>query len=97
MAYTISLTEKMRTTLGGKAWRCYQFNHTVLGSLEVSAASLDLDYIECVIGEHSGVPVQAAPGSVLCRMAVSILAGNSGLRWVGSTAAVIQHITVVGW
>lgn len=97
MAYTISFTEKMRAGVGGKAWRCYQFNHTVLGSLEVSAASLDLTYIECVVGEHSGIPVQAAPGSIACRMAVSILAGNGGLRWVGSTEAVVQHITVVGW
>ena len=97
MAYTISLTQKMRASLGGKAWRCYQFNHTVLGSLEVSAASLDLTYIECVVGEHAGIPVAGAGGSVACRMAVSILANHEGLRWVGSTEAVVQHITVVGW
>ncbi len=93
----VALTQKMRAGLGGKAWRCYEFSHAVLGSLEVTAASLDLDYIECVIGEHSGVPVSAANGSILARMAVSILANHKGLRWVGSTEAVIQHITIVGW
>jgi hypothetical protein len=98
MAYTISLTQKMRASEGGKAWRCYRFDHAVAGSMEVSAASLDLTYIECVIGEHSGVTVAVDNiGSAMLRMGVSILAGNGGLRWIGSTEAVIQHITVVGW
>ena len=97
MAYTISLTQKMRASIGGKAWRCYRFDHTVTGSMEVSAESLDLTYIECVVGEHAGIPVQATPGSIACRMGVSILANNEGLRWIGSTEAVVQYITVVGW
>ena len=97
MAYSISLTQKMRAGMGGKAWRCYQFNHTSTGSMEISAASMDLTYIECVIGEHSGIPVAGAGGSFACNMAVSIKAGNGGLRWVGSTLAVVQHITIVGW
>ena len=94
---SVSLSQQMRAGIGGKAWRCYRFDHAVAGSQEVSAASLDLTYIECVIGEHSGIPVAAAGGSILCRMAVSILANHEGLRWVGSTEAVVQHITIVGW
>jgi len=93
----LSFTQKMRASIGGKAWRCYQFNHAVAGSAEVSAASLDLSYIECVVGEHSGIPVQAKSGSIVCRMAVSIIANNAGLKWIGSTEAVVQHITIVGW
>jgi len=94
---SVSLTQQMRASLGGKAWRCYRFDHAVAGSQEVSAASLDLTYIECVIGEHSGIPVQAKSGSIICRMAVSILANHDGIRWIGSTEAVTQYITIVGW
>ena len=98
---SVSLTQQMRAGLGGKAWRCYRFDHAVVGTnplLSVSAASLDLTYIECVIGEHAGVPVAtAATASVMMRMAVSITANNASLVWVGSTEAVTQYITIVGW
>jgi hypothetical protein len=98
MAYTISFTQVFRESAGGKAWRCYRFDHTVKGSMQVSAASMDLTYIECVVGEHAGIPIAVDKcGSVACRMGVSILADNIGLRWIGSTEAVTQYITVVGW
>ena len=94
---SVSLTQQMRASLGGKAWRCYRFDHAVAGSQEVSAASLDLTYIECVIGEHACTVASSASGSITCRMGVSILANHEGLRWVGSTEAVVQYITIVGW
>jgi hypothetical protein len=98
MAFTISFTQVFRASAGGKAWRCYRFDHEVTGSMEVSAASLDLTYIDCVVGEHSGIPIAVDNvGSAVCRMGVSILANNEGLRWIGSTEAITQYITIVGW
>ena len=97
MAYTISFTEMFRASMGGKAWRCYRFDHTVKGSMEVTAASMDLSYIECVVGEHAGIAEQAKGGSIACRMGVSISAAHDKLVWTGSTEVCHQYVTIVGW
>lgn len=97
MAYTISLTQVFRANVGGKAWRCYRFDHTLKGSMQVSAASMDLTYIDCVVGEHFSHVGSSTAGSIICRMGVSIGADNEKLVWIGSTEACTQHITIVGW
>jgi len=91
-----SLSQKMKAGIGGKEWRVYEITHTGEPTCTVAANLLDLDYIEAIIGEHAGVPVQAAPGSTLCGMTISISADHKNLVWV-STCACVQFVTVIGW
>ena len=91
-----TLSELMRADMGGKTWRCYQITHTGETTCTVTAGSMDLDYIEAIIGVNTGIPVQATAGSVVCGMTLSISAGNDALVWV-STVACVQQVTIVGW
>lgn len=91
-----TLSQKMRMGVGGKQWRCYQITHTGEATCTVTAGSLDLDYIEAIIGVNTGLAAQATPGSVICGMTISIAADNKALVWV-STVACVQQVTIIGW
>ncbi len=91
-----SLSEKMRAGVGGKQWRTYEITHTGEATATVTAGSMDLDYIEAIIGVNTGLAVQATPGSVLMGMTISISADNKNLVWV-STVACVQQVTIIGW
>jgi hypothetical protein len=91
-----TLSKLMRTSIGGKAWRCYQITHTGETTCTVTAGSMELEYIEAIIGVNTGVPVQATAGSVCAGMTMSISADHKNLVWV-STSACVQQVTVVGW
>jgi len=94
MALTIS--EKFRMTAGGKAWRVYDITHD--GSvLSITAGSMDLDYIDAIIG-HSVYLSMAAPASALMgALHVSINSSNTGVTWAETEANAVSHLTVVGW
>ncbi len=91
-----SLSEKMRAGIGNKQWRCYEITHTGEATCTVTAASMDLDYIEAIIGVNTGLAVAAAGGSVVMGMTISISADNKNLVWV-STVACVQQVTIIGW
>jgi hypothetical protein len=94
-----TVSQKLRASMGGKAWRTYEITHTgnAANSL-VYAASMDLDYIECIIGVNSNFPVSATGGSfMLGMMDISIAANHDSIVWIASTIAGYQTITVVGW
>ena len=94
-----TLSEKFRASMGGKAWRTYEVTHTgsAANSL-IYAASMDLDYIECIIGMTNSVAVQATGASALFGMLdISIAADHGSIVWIGSTSAGYQTMTVVGW
>ena len=95
----LAITEKFRMTAGGRAWRCFDVTHVGSGAnSSITAGSIDLTYIEGVIGVNTNIAVQAAPGSVALGMLdISISAKHDKLVWVASTVAGYQTITVVGW
>lgn len=97
MALTIS--QSMRESLGGKAWRTYEITHVgSAANSSVTAGSMDLDYIDCIIGVNTNMDVQAAAGSILAAMLdISISADHSKLVWVASTVAATQTVSVLGW
>jgi len=91
-----TLSQKMRADIGGKAWRCYEITHTGEATCTITAGSLELEYIEAIVGVNTALAVQATPGSVLCGMTMSISANHKHLVWV-STVACVQQVTVIGW
>jgi len=91
-----TLTKRLRTEMGGKQWRVYEITHTGEATCTVTAASMELEYIEAIVAVNTPVAVCAAPGSTLCGMGVSIAATHDALVWV-STAACVQTVTVIGW
>jgi len=91
-----TLKQLMRADAGGKAWRCYQITHTGEATCTVTAGSMDLTYIDAIIGVNTGLAAQATPGSVICGMTISIAANHDALVWV-STSACVQQVTIVGW
>ncbi len=95
----ITLSEKMRWTAGGKQFRVHEYTHGGGAAGEtVTAGSLDLDYIEAVIGVNTNLALGATAASALTTMLdISIGANNGSLVWIGSTSAGYQTITVAGW
>jgi len=93
MALTIN--ERMRMTAGGKAWRTYEIVHDS-STLTLTAGSMDLDYIEAIIGVNTNMSMVAVASNLLDMMHISIAADNSALCWA-SSAVCTQMVTVVGW
>ena len=95
----ITLSEKFRMTAGGKAWRTYEITHTgAAAGSNVTAGSMDLDYIEAIVGVNTNVDVQATGASVIISMLdISIAANHDSIVWVASTVAGYQTVTLVGW
>jgi len=91
-----TLSQKMRTSMGGKEWRVYEITHTGEATCTVTAASLDLEYIEAIVAVNTPIAECATPGSTICGMGVSISANHANLVWV-STCACVQTVTVIGW
>ena len=94
-----TITEKFRASMGGKAWRTYEITHTgVASDSKVTAASMGLDHIECVIGVCTNVSIIAEAASIVGQMTdISISANHDSIVWVASTAVGYQTVTVVGW
>ena len=91
----LTITEHFRMTAGGRAWRCFEVVHDSATTKTLSAASIDLTYIQAIVGVNTRLSMEAA--SVLIdQMYMSISANNEGLTWT-STAICTQNITVVGW
>ena len=92
----LSVTENFRMTAGGRAWRMVSVTHD--GSvLSVSAGSLDLTYIQAIVGYHCYVSMQANTSIPLALQTCSINASNNGIVWAEADANAVSYITVVGW
>ena len=94
MALTIS--QLKRGSIDGSAFRIYQITHD--GSVtSISAASMDLTYIEAIMAHHVNISMQAVASAALGLMNVSITAGNAGVAWDETDANAISTLTVIGW
>jgi len=94
MALTIS--ETFRWSAGGRAFRCYDITHD--GSvLSISAASMDLDYIEAIVGHSAYLSMDVPTSELMGVLRVSINAAHSGVTWAETEANGKSHLTVVGW
>lgn len=91
----LTITEHFRMTAGGRAWRCFEVVHDSDTTNNLTAASIDLTYIQAIVGVNTRMSMEAA-SVLLDQLYMSITAGNSGLTWA-STAVCTQNITVVGW
>ena len=90
----LTITENMRMTAGGKAWRMISVTHDS-STVSLTAGSIDLTYIEAIIGT---VPkISMVGGSTLIDICkISITGDHSTLIWA-STGVGTQDLTIVGW
>ena len=94
MALTIS--QLKRGAIDGSAFRIYQITHD--GSvLSITAGSMDLDYIEAIIGHIVTVSMQANTSVPLQLQMPSINASNTGVVWPETDANAKSTLTVIGW
>lgn len=91
----ITVTENLRHSAGGKAWRHVEIVHDS-STTELSAASVDLNHIDAIMGVVTKMSMVAVGSNLLDIMAPSITADGSGLVW-GSSAVCTQKLTLVGW
>jgi hypothetical protein len=92
----LTITENMRTTAGGKAWRMITVVHDSGTTLSLTAASIDLTYIEAIVGMVTKMSMVAVGSNLLDVMRCSINATRTSLVWA-SSAVCTQDITIVGW
>jgi len=92
----LTITEKLRMTAGGKAWRFIEIVHDSGTTLSLTAASIDLTYIEAIAGVVTKMSMVAVGSNLLDQMAPSISADNTALGWA-SSAVCTQKLTIVGW
>lgn len=92
----ISVTENFRMTAGGRAWRMVALAHD--GSVtSVSAGSLDLTYIQVIVGGYAYISMQANTSIPLNLQMPSITANNKGIAWAETDANAVSYLTIVGW
>jgi hypothetical protein len=90
----LTLTEKFRWSEGGRQFRNYEITHDEATST-VYAVSMDLEYIETIIGAHthySSVPVAA--GTCCLTIAAN---HKSIVMSIPAKAASYTYLTVMGW
>jgi len=90
----LTITENMRMTAGGKAWRMINVTHDS-STVSLTAGSIDLTYIEHIVGI---VPkMSMVGGSTLIDVCnISIAGDHSAIIWA-STGVGNQDLTIVGW
>ena len=92
----LTITELFRMDEGGKAFRVYDITHDETIN-SVSAAVLDLDYIECIWGVNTCMSMETTNSSeIIDQLRISIGADNKSLVWDDTTHGT-QTICVVGW
>ena len=92
----ITITEKFRMTAGGRAWRNFEVVHDSGTTKYISAPTLDLTYIEAIIGVNTRMSMVAVGSNLLDQIHISISADNRALTWA-SSAVCTQDVTIVGW
>jgi hypothetical protein len=92
----LTVTENFRMTAGGRAWRMIEVVHDSGTTLELSAASIDLTYIQAIVGVVTRMSMVAVASNLLAVIRVSIAADHTALTWA-SSAVCTQDLTLVGW
>ena len=92
----LTLTQLKRGSIDGSAFRIYSIVHDG-STTEVTAASMDMHYIEAILGHHCNISMQACASLVLGLNNLSITAGNAGVGWDETDANAISTLTVIGW
>jgi len=92
----LTLSQLKRGSLDGSAFRIYSITHDG-STTSVSAASMDLDYIEAVLAHHVNISMQANTSLPLAMNKISINASNTGVTWSEVDANAISILTVIGW
>jgi len=93
----LTLTERFRASMGNKAWRNYEIIQSDGTPLSVTAGSMDLDYIEAIIGCVCNQSMHAAMSLVIEGMAPSIASDHKSIQWTSAGTNMKTNITVVGW
>ena len=95
----LGLVQKFRGAIDGKAFRVYEVTHVgQAANSSVTAGSMEMHYIEAIVGVSHNFAVQAVAGSLIMGMAdISITAQHDKLVWIASTIAGYQTISVIGW
>lgn len=92
----LTLTEKLRASIGNKAFRCYEIVHDGTASA-VFATSMDLEYIEGIIGHIPAMSMHGTISMVVDFLRVSIAADHKSVVWGSTDANYISTLTVFGW
>ena len=92
----LTITENFRMTAGGRAWRCFEVVHDSGSTLTLTAGSIDLTYIQAIIGVNTRMSMVAVGSNLLDVMRISIASDHTYLTWA-SSAVCTQDVTVVGW
>ena len=92
----LTITENFRMTAGGRAWRCFEVVHDSGTTLTLTAGSIDLTYIDAIIGVNTRMSMVAVASNLLDVIRISIAGDHTALTWA-SSAVCTQDITVVGW
>lgn len=88
----LTVTENFRMTAGGRAWRMYDITHDESTST-LYTASLDLKYIECIVGASTRYSSSPADHCTF-----SINADHKSIDIsLPAKAASVTHLTVIGW
>ena len=93
----LTLTEKFRASIGGKAWRTYHITQSDGTPLSVTAGSMDLDYIEAIVGCVCKQSLHAAMSLVIEGMAPSIASDNKSIQWTSAGTNMVSTVTLIGW
>jgi hypothetical protein len=92
----LTITEKMRASIGGKLIVNYQITHD--GSdVDITAASLGMHCIEGILGYSCKVSMQANTSIPMNIMMLSIQTGGSAIAWGESDANAVSRVTLFGW
>jgi len=92
----LTITENFRMTAGGRAWRMIEVVHDSGTTLSLTAGSIDLTYIQAIVGVNTRMSMVAVASNLLDVMRISIQADHGGITWA-SSAVCTQDITIVGW
>lgn len=95
----LGLKQKYRGSIDGSAFRIYEVTHAggVLTS-SITAGSMDMNYINAIVGVVSNCTIATGAGSILMKMErISISAAHDKLVWVATTEACTQTVSVIGW
>jgi hypothetical protein len=92
----LTITENFRMTAGGRAFRCFEVVHDSGTTKELTAASIDLDYIQAIVGVNTRMSFVAVASNLLGVLRISIAADHKSILWA-SSGVCTQDITIVGW
>lgn len=92
----LTLTEKMRWTAGGKQFRNFEIVQSDGTPLSVTAASMDMQYIEAIIGCTTRMSIHVAL-SLIIDAVPSISSDHKSVQWTSAGTNMLTNLTIGGW